>query len=147
MNKILGGGLPRGHILEISGPPGSFKESLALDFVRTFVKADERVIFVGTHLVIPSTSRILTRRMLDMQGMTSPKAISGVLAGNSCTHLIQEHVDITSTDMTSPYSQELIRYARFHTLPDLLVFMHNLLAELHPTVSIVLQINTRIFAS
>lgn len=47
VNKILGGGLPRGHILEISGPPGSFKESLALDFVRTFVEADEGVIFVG----------------------------------------------------------------------------------------------------
>ena len=52
MDKILGGGLPRGHILEISGPPGSFKETLALDFVRTFVEADERIIFVGVHQCI-----------------------------------------------------------------------------------------------
>lgn len=47
MNKILGGGLPRGHILEISGPPGSLKESLALDFVRTFAEAGEGVMFIG----------------------------------------------------------------------------------------------------
>jgi len=102
VNKILGGGLSRGHILEISGPPGSFKESLALDFVRTFAEADERIIFV------------------DMQGMTSPKAISEVLAG-----------------VASPYRQELIRYARFHTLPDLLIFMHNLLTELRPTTGLL----------
>ncbi|KAF8437980.1 hypothetical protein L210DRAFT_966220 [Boletus edulis BED1] len=103
VNKILGGGLPRGHILEISGPPGSFKESLALDFVRTFAEAKERVIFV------------------DMQGMTSPKAISGVLA-----------------DVASPYCQELIRYTRFHALPDLLIFIHNLLAELSPTTGLLI---------
>ncbi|KAF8556835.1 hypothetical protein OG21DRAFT_1596243 [Imleria badia] len=102
VNKILGGGLARGHILEISGPPGSFKESLALDFVRTFVRSNERVIFV------------------DMQGMISPTAISAMLA-----------------DVASPYSQELIRYARFHTLPELLIFIHNLLAELHPTTGLL----------
>jgi predicted ATP-dependent serine protease len=62
VNKILGGGLSRGHILEISGPPGSFKESLALDFVRTFAEADERIIFVGAHLMIPSTPGVLSRR-------------------------------------------------------------------------------------
>ncbi|KAN0084101.1 P-loop containing nucleoside triphosphate hydrolase protein [Tylopilus felleus] len=102
VNKILGGGLPRGHILEISGPPGSFKETLALDFVRTFAKAEERVIFV------------------DMQGMTSPKAISAMLAG-----------------VPSASSQELIRYARFHTLPDILIFMRNLPAELRPATRLL----------
>ena len=52
VNKILGCGLPRGHVLEISGPPGSFKESLALDFVRKFVEFDEDVIFVGDEFLI-----------------------------------------------------------------------------------------------
>jgi RAD51-like protein 2 len=47
VNTALGGGLPRGHILEISGPPGSFKESLALDYARIFVEANEEVIFIG----------------------------------------------------------------------------------------------------
>lgn len=47
VNEVLGGGLPRGRILEISGPPGSFKEALALDYTRLFVEANEKVIFVG----------------------------------------------------------------------------------------------------
>lgn len=61
VNKVLGGGLLRGHVLEISGPPGSFKESLACDFVQAFLKADEEVVFV------------------DMQNMSSPHAISRLL--------------------------------------------------------------------
>lgn len=65
VNKMLGGGLPQGYILEISGPPGSFKESLACDFVRTFVAADKPVAFV------------------DMQNMTSPHALSSVLQSTS----------------------------------------------------------------
>ncbi|KAG9309593.1 hypothetical protein JVU11DRAFT_10574 [Chiua virens] len=102
VNKILGSGLPRGHILEISGPPGSFKEALALDFVRVFAQADEGVIFV------------------DMQNMTTPNAISNVLA-----------------DTAPHYSQQLIRYIRLHTLPDLLIFMQNLPAELRPTTGLL----------
>ena len=57
VNKILGGGLPRGHILEISGPPGSFKESLALDFVRIFAEFNEGVMFVGEAFYDISTPR------------------------------------------------------------------------------------------
>lgn len=48
VNTALGGGLPRGRILEISGPPGSFKETLALDYARIFVEANEEVIFIDT---------------------------------------------------------------------------------------------------
>ncbi|KAF9225725.1 hypothetical protein BS17DRAFT_729795 [Gyrodon lividus] len=103
VNKILGGGLPRGHILEISGPPGSFKESLVSDFVRIFVEADEQVIFV------------------DMQNMTSPEAIHGSLQR-----------------LASHYNRDLIYYARLHTLPDLLIFMHNLLSELRPTTGLLI---------
>lgn len=74
--------------------------------------------------------------MLDMQGMTSPMAISGVLVGNSYIRLMKGQVGIAPAGGSSPYSQELIRYARLHTLPDLLIFMRNLLLELRPTVSI-----------
>lgn len=56
------------------------------------MEADEGVIFVG-EAVIPSTLIALSRRMLDMQGMTSPKAISGVLASNSCARLMQARVE------------------------------------------------------
>lgn len=47
VDKILGGGLLQGHILEISGPPGTFKERLAVNVVRSFVESDAHVLFVG----------------------------------------------------------------------------------------------------
>lgn len=81
VNKMLGGGLPQGYILEISGPPGSFKESLACDFVRTFVAADKPVAFVGDSPVHLCVSRITEglHMLEDMQNMTSPHALSSVL--------------------------------------------------------------------
>lgn len=97
VNTALGGGLPRGHILEISGPPGSFKETLALDYARIFVEANEEVIFIDT------------------QNMTSLATIKKTFC-NSCA--------------AADY-QDLVRYMHLHTLPDLMIFIHNLLSEIH----------------
>lgn len=49
---------------------------------------------------------------------------------------MQERVDGSPTDTASLYSEQLIRYTRLHTLPDLIIFMHNLLSELRSTVGI-----------
>ncbi|KAG2154179.1 uncharacterized protein EDB93DRAFT_1133115 [Suillus bovinus] len=97
VNTALGGGLPRGHILEISGPPGSFKETLALDYARIFVEANEEVIFIDT------------------QNMTSLATIKKTFHNSS-----------TAADY-----QNLVRYTHLHTLPDLMLFIHNLLSEIH----------------
>ncbi|KAG1898511.1 uncharacterized protein F5891DRAFT_1043794 [Suillus fuscotomentosus] len=97
VNTALGGGLPRGHILEISGPPGSFKETLALDYARIFVEANEEVIFIDT------------------QNMTSLATIKKTFHNSSA-----------ATDY-----QNLVRYTHLHTLPDLMLFIHNLLSEIH----------------
>jgi RAD51-like protein 2 len=97
VNTALGGGLPRGHILEISGPPGSFKESLALDYARIFVEANEEVIFIDT------------------QNMTSLATIKKTFYNSSAA---------------ADY-QDLIRYTHLHTLPDLMIFIHNLRSEIH----------------
>lgn len=51
IDKLLGGGLPRGHILEISGPPGTPKESIATNIVQSFVDLNLEVLFVGTSSV------------------------------------------------------------------------------------------------
>jgi RAD51-like protein 2 len=61
VDKLLSGGISRGTILEISGPPGTPKESLAINFVRSFLEEDECVLFV------------------DCQNMTSPAAICRIL--------------------------------------------------------------------
>lgn len=100
VNKVLGGGLPRSHVLEISGPPGSFKESLACDFVRVFAEVNEEVVFV------------------DMQNMTSPHVISGLLESTAL-------------------AKTLVYYRRVHTLPDLLIFLHNLNLDVRPKTGLV----------
>lgn len=49
IDKLLGGGLPRRHVLEISGPPGTPKGAIAVGIVKSFLKdnADEEVLFLG----------------------------------------------------------------------------------------------------
>lgn len=47
VDALLEGGLKPGFVLEISGPPGTRKEALAVNLTRTFVEANKGVIFVG----------------------------------------------------------------------------------------------------
>lgn len=48
VDKLLSGGLMRGHVLEVSGPPGTPKELVAMNIARSFVENNEGVLFVGT---------------------------------------------------------------------------------------------------
>jgi RAD51-like protein 2 len=50
LDKLLGGGVRRGHVLEISGPPGSPKEVLLLKVVLAFVELGKEVVFLGKSL-------------------------------------------------------------------------------------------------
>ncbi|OCH88421.1 hypothetical protein OBBRIDRAFT_758211 [Obba rivulosa] len=61
LDKVLEGGLKRGHILELSGPPGCAKEQLAINVVYTFVESNHEVLFI------------------DFQNMTSPATLSRAL--------------------------------------------------------------------
>jgi RAD51-like protein 2 len=47
MDNLLCGGVRRGQVLEISGPPGSPKEALLLKVVSAFVELGEEVVFLG----------------------------------------------------------------------------------------------------
>ena len=47
LDFVLDGGLKRGRILEISGPPGSPKEKLLIKIASLFAKAKESVLFIG----------------------------------------------------------------------------------------------------
>jgi RAD51-like protein 2 len=58
IDKLLSGGLSRGHILEISGPPGTSKEVVAANVVTSFVEAGEEVLFIGKWSLINLKSRI-----------------------------------------------------------------------------------------
>lgn len=70
LDHILGGGISRAHVLELSGPPGTVKEDMAIGIVKAFSDLNERTFFV------------------DCQNMTSPAKISKKLA-NGATELIQ----------------------------------------------------------
>ena len=47
LDGLLGDGLPCGHILELSGPPGTAKEPLVVKFVSNAVSLNDQVLFVG----------------------------------------------------------------------------------------------------
>ncbi|KAF8735894.1 hypothetical protein AX14_001275 [Amanita brunnescens Koide BX004] len=56
MDNLLCGGVRRGQVLEISGPPGSPKEALLLKVVSAFVELGEEVVFLETqNMVSPAT--------------------------------------------------------------------------------------------
>ncbi|EDR08261.1 uncharacterized protein LACBIDRAFT_294395 [Laccaria bicolor S238N-H82] len=59
LDKILQGGVSRGHILEISGPPGSPKELVAMKIVSSFVNAREEVLFVGLAKDCPNAAQLV----------------------------------------------------------------------------------------
>ena len=54
LDKALDGGVSRGHVLEISGPPGSAKEQLLMNIVAAFVEVNEEVIFIGRYSTPPT---------------------------------------------------------------------------------------------
>lgn len=98
VNKVLGGGLLRGHVLEISGPPGSFKESLACDFVQAFLKADEEVVFVDMqNMSSPhALSRLLENLLVFLREVNSKiTSKTGLLVLNSLSFVFQSHPDLS----------------------------------------------------
>ncbi|KAJ8464075.1 hypothetical protein ONZ51_g9841 [Trametes cubensis] len=69
LDRLLGGGLKRGFILEINGPPGSGKEQIAANAIKGFVESNEQVLFVDMQNMIPPAT---IKRIL----MSSPTAAS-----------------------------------------------------------------------
>lgn len=48
LDSILDGGLCKGEVLEISGPPGTPKEDLAIVLLKTAIASEDEAMFVGT---------------------------------------------------------------------------------------------------
>ncbi|KAF9444623.1 hypothetical protein P691DRAFT_736197 [Macrolepiota fuliginosa MF-IS2] len=83
LDKLLDGGLMQGHILEVSGPPGSPKETIAIDIVTSFIEGGESVIFI------------------DSQNMTSPTNLRDRLSGCPASSLRSLHYSsiLNATEM------------------------------------------------
>jgi len=86
-DKLLLGGLKRGKILEVSGPPGAPKEAIAVNVVRSFVAAGEAVLFVGMYWRCERRLDLLLMCRFcwgsDAQNMTSPAALCEAIYGGS----------------------------------------------------------------
>ena len=50
VDDLLDGGLRRGHVLELLGPPGTPKAALVLEIIRDFIENREDVLIIGIHL-------------------------------------------------------------------------------------------------
>lgn len=88
LDKILGGGLSRGQILEISGPPGSPKEKLALNIMATFAESAEETLFVGKDLIVstfPATILIMHR---DCQNTANPAVLHSALESQYLVNVV-----------------------------------------------------------
>lgn len=104
LDKLLAGGLSRGHILEISGPPGSPKELMAQNLIVEFVENGGRVVIIGTHSRWFVISFQLILR-IDCQNMVDLRALTRAL--------LSEHLS-------------LVQYKRIMNLPELLLFFEQL---------------------
>jgi RAD51-like protein 2 len=53
IDSLLDGGLRRGHVLELLGPPGTPKGVLVLEIIRDFIENREDVLIIGIQSWIP----------------------------------------------------------------------------------------------
>ncbi|KZT01214.1 uncharacterized protein LAESUDRAFT_664388 [Laetiporus sulphureus 93-53] len=97
LDRLLGGGLKQGYILELSGPPGCHKEALAINIVTSYVNAN-----------VHSSQNVL---FVDMQNMTTPATLDRALPASS--------------PAPSDYGKR-VEYLRLHSLTELMVFIRNL---------------------
>lgn len=56
IDNLLDGGLRRGHVLELLGPPGTPKAALVLEIIRDFIENREHVLIIGIWKTFPSVS-------------------------------------------------------------------------------------------
>jgi RAD51-like protein 2 len=116
LDKLIGGGLPRRHVLELSGPPGTPKGAIAVGIVKAFLKdsADEEVLFLGK-LYARLIGWIRSKRAIDTQNMTTAVALRRAVPANTV---------------------ERVFHRVLQTLPELVAFMHTLPSFMnsHPKV-------------
>ena len=83
LDGLINGGLKKGEVLEISGPPGSGKTQLALEFVKEAVSAGDEVLVMGTsHVYYVMLQKKVLKSIYDMtdcQNFARPEHIRQVV--------------------------------------------------------------------
>ncbi|KAM5537597.1 hypothetical protein V8D89_008675 [Ganoderma adspersum] len=118
LDQLLDGGLKCGHVLEISGPPGCGKEQIAARSIKSFVQAQEQVLFV------------------DMQNMVPPATIKRILSGA----FFCATRNIPAANAGDDSTLDLVHYKILHTPAEFVVFIRTLPAYLAAHTSIRLVV-------
>ena len=83
LDSLINGGLKKGEVLEISGPPGSGKTQLALQFIKEAVSAGDEVLVMGmSHIYYVVLQKEVLKPIYDMsdcQNFARPEYISQVV--------------------------------------------------------------------
>lgn len=85
IDSLLDGGLKRGHVLELLGPPGTPKTPVVLEMIRDFIENREDVLIIGIYPGFPRlrpTNRTY-QCALDPQNAIAPGVIDEKLRGET----------------------------------------------------------------
>jgi len=105
IDNLLDGGLKRGHVFELLGPPGTPKTALVLEIIRDFIENKEDVLIIGIYLHFPRS--VLARAYLcalDPQNTIAPGVIDEKLRSETAIHLFSRagaHCDTAFLDSFS----------------------------------------------
>ena len=86
IDNLLDGGLRRGHVLELLGPPGTPKTALVLEIIKDFIENREDVLIIGIYLQVPASVLPVLICVLDPQNTVSPGVIDEKLRGETAAH-------------------------------------------------------------
>lgn len=87
IDNLLDGGLRRGHVLELLGPPGTPKTALALEMIRDFIENKEDVLIIGICLRFPRSVLPVLISVIDPQNTIAPGVIDEKLRCETAVHL------------------------------------------------------------
>lgn len=133
IDNLLDGGLKRGHVFELLGPPGTPKTALALEIIRDFIENKEDVLIIGIYLHFPrSVLACAYLCALDPQNTIAPGVIDEKLRSETAVHLFSRagaHCDTAfwtaSQSVGKDYSRHVHLMAISH-VAELMAFLNTL---------------------
>ena len=108
IDNLLDGGLRRGHVLELLGPPGTPKTAVVLEMITDFIGNQQDVLIIGICLGFPPLC--LAHAYLavsDPQNMITPGVIDEKLRSETAVHSLEP-----GHSVTPPFGQALHPFQR-----------------------------------
>ena len=144
IDNLLDGGLKRGHVFELVGPPGTPKTAVVLGIIKDFIENKEDVLIIGIYFHFPRS--VLARAYLcalDPQNTIAPGVIDEKLRGETAVHLFSRagaHCDTVfwtaSQSVIEDYSRHVHLMAISH-VAELMAFFNTLPSYLQENPKVV----------